>query len=246
MKKKGSQEITISTIKSFLPLEMNRSELTWLRSQLESQDHAVRLAAEEVHGRKSLLASSYLNIKDSPIKQLAFFVQGELKNIHTQANEYRHVRYEANADGKLQRVLGEGDVNNPDRSEQKSSKKTSEEDAREYLRLFRNKLDELFATIPHFPEPTFSKKRYDSEEDAWLELNQSPIDFDHYKRAIENKIPLWSMRLTFENGASHTTIHEYEYIPEVDLLLDAMEEFFDTSRLNALEPDADWLDSEPE
>lgn len=240
---KGSQEKTISRIKSFLPLEMNRSELKWLRSQLGSQDHEVRLIAEEVHSRKSFFASSYLNIKDSPIKQLTFFVQGELKNIHTKTNEYRHVRYEANADGKLKKVLGEGDVNNPDRSELKSGKKIAEKDAREYLRLFINKLDELFASIPHFPEPALTKKQYDSVEDAWLEPNQSPIGFDHYKSVIENKVPLWSMRVTFENGASHTAVYEDEYIPEAALILDAIEDYFDTGRLCALELDADWLDS---
>lgn len=240
---KGSQEKTISRIKSFLPLKMNRSELEWLRSQLESQDHEVRLIAEEVNSRKSFFASSYLSIKDSPIKQVTFFVQGELKNIHTQANEHRHVRYEANADGKFKKVLGEGDVNNPDRSELKSGKKIAEKDAREYLHLFMKKLDELFATIPHFPEPALSKKQYDSVEDAWLEPNQSPIEFDHYKTVIENKVPLWSMRLTFENGASHTAVYEDEYIPEAVLILDAIEEYFDTGRLYALEPYEDWLAS---
>lgn len=243
----NTQEKTINRIRSFIPLEMNRSELRWLRTQLESEAREVRLAAEEVHGRKSFFISNYPAIKNSAVKKLEFFLQGELKNIHTETYEYHCVRYEINAGGVLRKVLGSDNVNNPCYGETKLSKKSTAKDAQKFLRLFKNKLDELFATVPHFAEPKLPKHDSGYDDIDVLSGQDKPlIDFDHYKNVLESKIPMWSMRLTFENGMSYTAVYENDYIPEAQIILDAIDEYYESGEFIALEHEKPWLGIEAE
>jgi hypothetical protein len=139
-------EEDVRKIYGLLERKMTRDEVVWLRRQLAAPAPGVRNAAETVHAIKFPFWHDYLEVRDSPLVKLEFYVKGAFANPFTGAAEFRHARFSVASTGALKRILYPGDM----RGGAKTRKKAPAMDARSFCRLLLDKLDERFAAIPQF------------------------------------------------------------------------------------------------
>lgn len=228
-KAEKNKQTILRKINDMRETEMTRSELKWLRGQMESQDADISKAAASVHDTKLFMLSGYAEIKNVGISQLEFYAQGEMSDTPSLAEDYRHVRYVLKAKGNMTKTLFDGDVDYTPSDGNNSVSKKPHGNIGDFFVMFLGKLDELFATIIYMPG---------SAEPGLPHSTDGRRDL----RFAENTTARWSLRLTFENGAQRTAVQDGSYLSDAGLLLEAIDEYFESGSMTYLEPDRDWTE----